>query len=41
MNPYERRVLHATLQNNPYVTTYSEGEEPNRRVVIYPKNMDE
>ena len=41
MNPYERRVLHATLQNNPYVATRSEGEEPNRRVVIYPKNMDE
>jgi spoIIIJ-associated protein len=37
MNPYERRVLHSTLQNNPYVTTYSEGEEPNRRVVIAPK----
>ncbi len=37
MNPYERRVLHASLQNNPYVTTHSEGEEPNRRVVIAPK----
>ncbi len=37
MNPYERRVLHASLQNNPYVTTHSEGEEPNRRVVIMPK----
>ena len=37
MNPYERRVLHATLQNNPYVTTHSEGEEPNRRVVVEPK----
>lgn len=37
MNPYERRVLHATLQNNPYVATRSEGEEPNRRVVIFPK----
>ena len=37
MNPYERRVLHATLQNNPYVETHSEGEEPNRRVVITPK----
>ncbi len=37
MNPYERRVLHATLQNHPYVTTYSEGEEPSRRVVIAPK----
>ncbi|MGN0742004.1 MAG: RNA-binding cell elongation regulator Jag/EloR [Candidatus Fimadaptatus sp.] len=34
MNPYERRVLHATLQNHPYVQTHSEGEEPNRRVVI-------
>lgn len=40
MNPYERRVLHATLQSNPYVTTYSEGEEPNRRVVIAPKGKD-
>lgn len=37
MNPYERRVLHATLQNNPYVETHSEGEEPNRCVVISPK----
>ncbi|MBO4385329.1 MAG: protein jag [Clostridia bacterium] len=37
MNPYERRVLHATLQNNPDVTTHSEGEEPNRRVVVTPK----
>lgn len=34
MNPYERRVLHATLQNHPYVQTHSEGDEPNRRVVI-------
>ena len=41
MNPYERRVLHATLQNNPYVITYSEGEEPNRRVVIAPKGREE
>lgn len=37
MNPYERRVLHATLQPNPYVTTHSEGEEPYRRVVVEPK----
>ena len=37
MNPYERRVLHSTLQNNPDVTTHSEGEEPNRRVVITPR----
>lgn len=34
MNPYERRVLHSALQDNPYVTTHSEGEEPYRRVVI-------
>lgn len=34
MNPYERRILHATLQNNPRVETISEGEEPYRRVVI-------
>lgn len=37
MNPYERRILHSALQNNPYVTTHSEGEEPNRRVVVAPK----
>ena len=34
MNPYERRILHYTLQNNPKVETYSEGEDPYRRVVI-------
>lgn len=34
MNPYERRVIHASLQNDPYVVTHSEGEEPFRRVVI-------
>lgn len=34
MNPYERMVIHATLQNNPKVITKSEGEEPYRRVVI-------
>ncbi len=34
MNPYERRILHSALQNNPYVTTHSEGEEPYRRVII-------
>mgnify|MGYP000873220956 CR=1 FL=1 len=37
MNPYERRILHASLQANPYVDTHSEGEEPNRRVVIVPR----
>ncbi len=40
MNPYERRVLHATLQSHPYVTTYSEGEEPNRCVVVAPKGKE-
>ncbi len=34
MNPYERRILHSALQNHPGVTTHSEGEEPNRHVVI-------
>lgn len=34
MNPYERRVIHSTLQNNKAVRTYSVGEEPNRKVVI-------
>lgn len=34
MNPYERRVIHSTLQSDPYVKTYSEGDEPYRRVVI-------
>lgn len=41
MNPYERRVLHATLQGHPSVTTHSEGEEPNRHVVITLKARDE
>lgn len=41
MNPYERRVLHASLQNHPNVTTHSEGEEPNRHVVITLKGKDE
>ena len=34
MNPYERRIIHSALQNDPYVTTHSEGEEPARKVVI-------
>ena len=34
MNPYERRILHSALQNDPSVTTHSEGEEPYRRVII-------
>ncbi len=34
MNPYERRIIHFTLQNDSYVYTFSEGEEPYRRVVV-------
>lgn len=34
MNPYERRIIHSALQNDKYVETHSEGEEPFRRVVI-------
>ncbi len=34
MNPYERKVIHATLQKNPQIVTRSEGEEPYRKVII-------
>ena len=34
MNPFERRVIHSTLQKDPYVVTHSEGEEPYRKIVI-------
>lgn len=34
MNPYERRVIHSALQNNDSVNTYSEGDEPFRRIVV-------
>lgn len=34
MNPYERRIIHAALQSDPYVTTHSEGDEPYRKVVV-------
>lgn len=34
MNPFERRVIHSALQNDRYVTTHSEGEEPYRHVVV-------
>jgi spoIIIJ-associated protein len=37
MNPYERRIIHSALQNDRYVTTHSEGDEPFRRVVVTPK----
>ncbi|MDO4620145.1 MAG: RNA-binding cell elongation regulator Jag/EloR [Lachnospiraceae bacterium] len=38
MNPYERRIIHSSLQNNKFVETYSEGEEPYRHVVVAPKH---
>lgn len=34
MNPYERRIIHAALQNDKYVETHSEGEEPYRKVIV-------
>lgn len=34
MNPYERRIVHFALQQNDRITTFSEGEEPNRRIVL-------
>lgn len=34
MNPYERRVIHSALQDNEYVYTFSEGDEPHRRIVV-------
>jgi spoIIIJ-associated protein len=37
MRSYERRIIHSTLQDNRYVETKSEGEEPYRHVVVYPK----
>ncbi len=37
MNPFERRIIHSALQNNRYVKTQSEGEEPDRYVVVSPK----
>ena len=37
MNPFERRVIHSALQNDKYVATRSEGEEPYRKVVVYLK----
>ena len=40
MNPYERRVIHSALQGDRYVTTYSEGEEPFRHVVVTMKKDD-
>jgi spoIIIJ-associated protein len=38
MNPYERRIIHSALQNDKFVSTRSEGEDPFRHVVIFLKN---
>lgn len=40
MNPYERRVIHSALQNDKYVETHSEGEEPYRKVVVTLKKFN-
>lgn len=40
MNPYERRIIHSALQNDKYVTTHSEGEEPYRHVVVVLKRYE-
>ena len=37
MNAYERKIIHTALQNSEYVTTYSTGEEPRRKVVVETK----
>ena len=40
MNPYERRIIHSALQNNKYVETVSEGEEPYRHIVVKLKRYE-
>ena len=40
MNPYERRIIHSALQNDRYVATHSEGDEPYRKVVITLKKRE-
>ena len=40
MNPYERRTIHSALQNDKYVTTHSEGDEPFRHVVVTLKKSE-
>ena len=41
MNPYERRIIHTTLQNSKYVTTESEGQGNTRHVVVSPKGQND
>ena len=38
MNPYERRIIHSALENDKYVATYSQGDEPYRCVIVDIKN---
>ena len=40
MNPYERRIIHSALQNDKYVTTHSEGDNPYRHVIVSLKKND-
>lgn len=40
MTPNERRIIHTALQNDAYVTTFSKGNEPNRYLIIAPKNKN-
>lgn len=40
MNPYERRIIHSALQNDRYVTTRSEGDEPNRHIIVELKRYE-
>ncbi|MGE4271849.1 MAG: RNA-binding cell elongation regulator Jag/EloR [Desulfitobacterium sp.] len=41
MNPHERRIIHTALQEETHISTFSEGEEPNRKVVISLKRTKE
>ncbi len=38
MNAYERKIIHSALQEDDMIQTYSVGEEPNRKIIISPKN---
>ncbi len=40
MNPYERRVIHSALANSEFASTQSEGDEPNRYIIIIPKGVE-
>ncbi len=40
MNPSDRRIIHTTLQNDDRVTTLSKGSEPNRYVIVFPKEQE-